>query len=97
MTSTQAEDSREAILLHFGYTHLPQPLADVAMKFCELADELTIMIPERSAERSAGLRKMLEAKDCMVRAVRESELSRTPPPMPKNAWHAPEPMLPTDT
>lgn len=59
-----------AILKFFGYKHLPQHLQVVSAAFYALADELDGTLPD-CAEKSAGLRKLLEAKDCMVRAALE--------------------------
>lgn len=52
----------------FSYAHLPagEP-RNVSQKVCELAQHVDATIPE-SAEKTAGLRKLLEAKDCFVRA-----------------------------
>jgi len=52
----------------FAYKHLPEgKLQDISAHFCELAKTLDENV-KGSAEKSAGLRKLLEAKDCMVRA-----------------------------
>lgn len=56
------------IMRFFTYEHLPGHLKDVSRKICVAAQELDATIPD-SAEKSAGLRKLLEAKDCFVRAV----------------------------
>lgn len=58
----------ERLLQFFRYEHLPQPLAEISKKFCDLAYELTDII-ESNAELTVGLRKLLESKDCCVRAV----------------------------
>lgn len=55
------------ILQFFEYKHLPPHLQDVSKPFGDLAVALIASLPP-SAERSAGLRKLLEAKDCFVRA-----------------------------
>jgi hypothetical protein len=60
-------DDAEPMLQFFGYSHLPEPLQAVSRPFCELAHELTAGLP-RNPERTAALRKLLEAKDCAVRA-----------------------------
>lgn len=54
------------ILKYFAYDHLPAPLQLVSKPIGELAS-LMDQMPD-SAEKSAGLRKLLEAKDCLVRA-----------------------------
>lgn len=57
----------EMILRYFKYDHLPENLAAVSRPFCELAT----LMANRSAgpETTAGLRKLLESKDCFVRAA----------------------------
>jgi hypothetical protein len=64
---TADEVGRDPILRYFHYGHLPQFLQEKSRPFCELA-RLAIDTVPRNAERSAGLRKLLEAKDCLVRA-----------------------------
>ncbi len=54
-------------LRFFAFGHLPRPLRDVSREFHGLAKWMVDNLPP-SAERSAGLRKLLEAKDCAVRA-----------------------------
>ena len=58
------------ILKYFAYSHLPSPLQEVSEPVFALADEMDNTLPE-CAEKSAGLRKLLEAKDCFVRAKLE--------------------------
>ncbi|MEU5950334.1 hypothetical protein ABZ793_32990 [Micromonospora sp. NPDC047465] len=55
------------IARHFNYEHLPQELRDVSQQFHDLAEHLIVVLPD-SPELTAGLRKLLEAKDCAVRA-----------------------------
>jgi hypothetical protein len=59
------------ILKYFKYSHLPEHLQVVSKPFGELAESMVDSIPhnnETGPELSAGLRKLLEAKDCFVRA-----------------------------
>lgn len=56
------------ILEFFKYEHLPPHLQAVSKPFCELAYLMTESLPD-GPEVSAGLRKLLEAKDCAVRAA----------------------------
>lgn len=57
----------EAIARFFSYSHLKPELAFMSRKFAELA--LTVMMSSpRNAERTVALRKLLEGKDCAVRA-----------------------------
>lgn len=58
---------REHIMQFFAYTHLPPHLREVSERFAELAEHLVEVIPS-NPERTAALRKMLEAKDAAVRA-----------------------------
>lgn len=55
------------ILRYFGYEHLPEKFQAVSKPFSDLAHAMDHDLPN-GAEKSAGLRKLLEAKDCMVRA-----------------------------
>lgn len=56
------------IMQYFTYAHLPPHLQDASKPFCDLAETMVATLPS-NPERSAGLRKLLEAKDCAVRAV----------------------------
>ena len=58
----------EPIMQYFHYDHLPEKLQKVSKPFCLLAQEMDNCM-EHSAEKSAGLRKLLEAKDCFCRAA----------------------------
>lgn len=53
---------------YFEYTHLPDRLKIVSSPICELAKLMDKELPD-GPEKSAGLRKLLEAKDCFVRAA----------------------------
>ncbi len=56
-----------ALLEFFKYEHLPERLQEVSKPFCELARSMAHGLPG-SAETTVCLRKLLEAKDCAVRA-----------------------------
>jgi hypothetical protein len=60
------------IMQFFTYAHLPERLQSVSKPIGELAQAMEDGLPD-GPEKSAGLRKLLEAKDCFVRA----ELTRT--------------------
>jgi hypothetical protein len=62
-----AHPSTDAILEHFTHAHLPPDLAAVSRPFCDLAHDLARNYD--GPEVTAGLRKLLEAKDCAVRAA----------------------------
>ena len=83
----------------FGFEHLPPHLREVSQPFGELAETLLGLLPDDSPEVAAGLRKLVEAKDCAVRA-RVAELHRaqaadlggsvkTPDEIVKDAGHTP--------
>lgn len=54
----------------FKYDHLPPKLQEVCKPIVELAEKMEVELPD-GAEKSAGMRKLLEAKDCFVRSVLE--------------------------
>jgi hypothetical protein len=56
------------ILKFFNYEHLPGGLQEISKPFKDLAHEMVDILPN-GPEVSAGLRKLLEAKDCFVRAA----------------------------
>ena len=59
----------DPILQYFEFNHLQrEDLRAVSMKFHALANDLAQTLP-RNAERTAFLRKLLEAKDAAVRAA----------------------------
>lgn len=60
------------IMKYFEYKHLPPSLQLVSNGICELAQHYDKTLPD-CAEKSADLRKLLEAKDCMVRAALEEK------------------------
>jgi hypothetical protein len=57
----------EPILQFFEYRHLPLALQDISKPFAGTATWMVETLP-RNPERSASLRKLLEAKDAAVRA-----------------------------
>lgn len=56
------------LLQFFEYAHLPEKLQNVSRPFGELAKEIVESLPD-NLERTTALRKLLEAKDCAVRAL----------------------------
>lgn len=60
--------SVDHVLQFFAYDHLPEKLQQVSRPFCELAHELAYRLPG-NAETTICLRKLLEAKDCAIRAL----------------------------
>lgn len=60
------------IMKYFAYSHLPEKLQSVSKPIGELAEKMDNELPD-CAEKSVGLRKLLEAKDALVRAQLESK------------------------
>ena len=58
----------EYLLQFFSYEHLPPHLAVISKRFHDLAHVIVSETP-RNPERTTALRKLVEAKDCAVRAV----------------------------
>lgn len=58
----------DPMMQFFGYQHLPAPMQEVSKPFGELAQTIVEKLP-RNPERTVALRKLLEAKDCAVRAL----------------------------
>lgn len=56
----------------FNYAHLPEYLQLVSKPFCDLAEEMDINLGD-GPEKEAGFRKLLEAKDCFVRAMLDTQ------------------------
>jgi hypothetical protein len=57
----------EPLLQFFAFGHLPPNLQEVSAPFGNLAKWLIKILP-RNPERTVMLRKLMEAKDCAVRA-----------------------------
>ncbi len=59
---------KQYLMQFFAYAHLPPHLQAVSRPFGELAEHLDLTLPS-NAEKTVALRKLLEAKDCAVRAM----------------------------
>jgi hypothetical protein len=57
----------DSLLQFFSYEHLGEDLQAVNRPFAQLAHHVVMTLP-RNPERTVALRKLLEAKDCAVRA-----------------------------
>lgn len=72
MTGNQKYEDRHPSTQHlmkfFTYEHLPQQLQKFSKVCSVVAEDMTGSLPD-SPELTAGLRKLLEAKDCFVRAA----------------------------
>lgn len=58
----------EPLMQFFEYAHLAERFQAVSKPFGELAQKIVADLP-RNPERTTALRKLLEAKDCAVRAL----------------------------
>lgn len=63
------ENLRFPILAFFAYEHLPPRLQEISKPIAELAMAVAQRETTNAAEVAAGLRKLLEAKDCFVRGA----------------------------
>jgi hypothetical protein len=66
--TSQSLNATNRMMQYFKYDHLPERLKPVSQACCELAQKMAESLPE-GAEKTAGLRKLLEAKDCFVRTL----------------------------
>lgn len=64
-------ETTRRMLAFFGWQHLREDLQPVSAACSTLAFEMARTIPD-GPELTAGLRKLLEAKDCFVRADLEA-------------------------
>jgi hypothetical protein len=69
MSKNDELEKRFPILKFFQYDHLPPQLHEISSPFCALAYQMAERETKHPAETAAGLRKLLEAKDCAVRAA----------------------------
>jgi hypothetical protein len=64
---TQPNGKKHYLLQFFKYEHLTLQQRAIAEPFSELAHKLVEMLPD-NPERTVALRKLLESRDCAVRA-----------------------------
>ena len=57
----------QQIMRFFASSHLSEPQRQISAECSELADWMVEQLPD-GPELTTGLRKLLEAKDCFVRA-----------------------------
>ncbi len=62
----------QQLLRFFAHEHLPEPLKTVSANCSALAEWVQEQLPD-GPEKTAGLRKLLEAKDCFVRSMLPTE------------------------
>jgi hypothetical protein len=53
---------------YFAYDHLPAHLQPVSKVFADAAEQLLELVPADNDQLTLGLQKLIEAKDCFVRA-----------------------------
>lgn len=58
----------EYLLQFFEFGHLPAQLQGTSQLFHDLAKAIVASVP-RNPERTMALRRLLEAKDCAIRAI----------------------------
>jgi hypothetical protein len=58
----------DRMMQFFAYAHLPPHLQEISRPFGEMAERIVSTLPS-NPERTVALRKLLEAKDCAVRAL----------------------------
>jgi len=61
-----------SIIRQFAWGHLPEKLQAISRPCADLAIQTMRLTPD-GPELTAGLRKLLEAKDCFVRAALDVE------------------------
>jgi len=67
--------SVESVNRFFEYDHLPEPLKTISKLSAEYKDKILDHLDD-DPELTVGLRKLLEAKDCFVRAMVAQENRR---------------------
>ena len=70
-TSDRHPDTQQ-IARYFEYAHLPANLAAVSRECSDFAAHMIQTLPD-GPELTTGLRKLLEAKDCFVRAALDAD------------------------
>ncbi|ELL9329700.1 TPA: hypothetical protein ACNOH7_000457 [Vibrio fluvialis] len=60
--------NKPSIVNYFAYQHLPEKLQVVSKPFHDIVNKMVVELPENE-ESHMALRKLLEAKDCAVRAM----------------------------
>ena len=68
-------DAKSPIMKYFKWSHLSPDLQFMLQGICDAAVYLDRNLPH-SAEKSEGLRKLLEAKDCFKRAAQDLQENR---------------------
>jgi len=72
MDLSERHSATQHIAQFFAYDHLAEPMQTVSMYSATLAEAMIRDLPD-GPELTTGLRKLLEAKDCFVRAALPKE------------------------
>jgi len=64
----------ERTRLFIGYDHVPEKMVDITAPISELAHKMEKLLPD-NPQRALGMQKLLEAKDCFMRARLTTELT----------------------
>lgn len=72
MTDTPRPSPSQQLLRYFAFDHLPESLQAISGDCYSLAASMEAQLPD-GPEKTTGLRKLLEAKDCFVRAALPEE------------------------
>jgi hypothetical protein len=77
LSTESRHPATQQIMRWFSYEHLPAGTPRHVSAMCAaMAGELLRELPD-GPELTAGLRKLLEAKDCFVRAAIDAGIART--------------------
>ena len=68
-----ADRTESPIMEFFTYSHLPENVQLPSRLIYDIARKMHDSLPQDCPERMAGLRKLLEAKDCFVRSTLRSQ------------------------
>lgn len=68
MSTADRNPATTGLLRYFQYAHLPERQQAVSRPCADLAHTLVDQLPD-GPQLTTGLRKLLEAKDCFVRAA----------------------------
>jgi hypothetical protein len=66
--ASDRDPATQHVVKYFAYGHLAEPMRTVSAHCSVLKDQMLRELPD-SSELDAGLRHLLEAKDCFVRAA----------------------------
>jgi hypothetical protein len=65
---TVRHQATTGLLRYFAWEHLPPDLQPISRACADLAEQMVDALPD-GPELTTGLRKLLESKDCFVRAA----------------------------